>query len=84
MKEPYMIYTEKYGKVQSGNKLDTNDYGEMEAAGFEYYNEQGKLAVSLAAHDGKLNIPLRSKIEFEKEIKRLLGISWGEMTTLQS
>lgn len=75
MKEPYMIYTEKYGKVQSGNKLDTRDYGEMKAGGFEYYDEQGKLAVSLAAQDVKLGTPFRSKSEFEKEIKRLLGTS---------
>ncbi len=71
MKEAYMIYVEKYGKVQSGNKLDKLDYGEVGPNDFVEYDERGKLAVSLAAQDVKMKVPLRSKAEFDKEIKRL-------------
>ena len=73
MKEPYSIYLEKYGKVQSGNKLDRSDYCEMSGGAFAEYDDERRLAVSLAAQDVKMKVPLRSKSEFEEEIKRLGG-----------
>jgi len=71
--EPYLIYVETYGKVQSGSKIKAADYGELHAEGFVEYDEKGKLGVALAAQDVKFNRIMRSKEDFEKEITNLLG-----------
>jgi hypothetical protein len=73
MKDPYLIYVETFGKVKSGNKLGKLDYGEMIGVGFKAYDEKGTLAVSMAAQDVKIEAMMKSKKEFETEIKKLLG-----------
>jgi len=72
MKDPYMIYVETYGKVQSGSVLKRTDYGEISPSGITPYDEKGTLAISLAAQDVKTNTPMRSKSDFEEQIKKLL------------
>lgn len=72
-KEAYSIYVEKYGKVKSGAKLDREDYGGRTAKGFVRYDEAGQLAVSLAAQDAKEGGLLRSRTDFDEQIKRLSG-----------
>lgn len=64
MANTYMIYVETYGRLQSGATLHRNDY--------EKIDERGKLALSLAAQDAKLNTPMRSKSDFEEQIKEFL------------
>lgn len=71
MKDAYIIYVEKFGKIQS-NSLEDNDYGEAGPNGYVEYDERGKLAVSLAAVDVRRNVDLRTKSDFEQELKRLL------------
>jgi len=71
VKDVYMIYVEKYGKIQSGGRLEAMDYGEMEADGFVEYNEEGKLAVTLASQDVKMGEPIRPRTNFVEQIKRL-------------
>ena len=71
MKDPYIIYVECYGKVQSGVVLSKKDYGEL-GSSFTPFDEKGTLAVSLAAQDVKNGILIRSKKDFEDQIKNLL------------
>lgn len=73
MKESYIIYVESYGKVQSGKTLDRNDFGEIVKGGLKQFDDKGKLAVSLAVQDVKLVFPMRTKKDFEEQIKKLLG-----------
>ena len=69
----YEIYVKAYGKVQSGTKLTNADYGIPSLEGLKAYDESGKMAVSLATQDVKTGKPMRSKSEFEEELKRLLS-----------
>ena len=74
MSEPYKIYIENYGKVQSGTKLNRGDYGENDLVdGFKEYDEKGMLAVSIAAQDVKMGTILRSKKDFEEHLNDLLS-----------
>lgn len=73
MKEPYLLYVEAYGKVRSGSNLKNTDYGDITPGGIRPYDERGTLAVSLAAQDVKSDTPMRSKSDFEEQIKKLLG-----------
>jgi len=72
MTEPYEIYVEKYGKIKSGASLLDSDFGELSdpSGGFVKYDEEHKLAVTLAAQDAKHD-NLRSKVEFQEELTRL-------------
>lgn len=67
MKDAYIIYIEKFGKVQSGTKIEDKDY----KRGSVEFDERGKLAVALAALDVKRNVDLRTRSAFENELKRL-------------
>jgi len=73
MKDPYLIYAEKYAKFATGVKLDkANDFGEYDdKEEFVKYGEARILGVTLAAMDVKFNRHLRSKSEFNKEVTRL-------------
>lgn len=73
MGEPYKIYVENYGKVQSGTKLERKDYGTMSMNGFKEYDEKEMAAVSLAAQDVKVGTPMKSKKELEEKLNELLG-----------
>lgn len=73
MKEHYKIYIESYGKVQSGTKLERKDYGSFDINGFLEYDEKEMAAVSLAAQDVKMNIPMKSKKEFEEKLNELFS-----------
>lgn len=74
MKDPYLIYAEKYAKFATGVKLDVaTDFGEYDddKAEFVKYDEVGILAVTIAAGDIKATRSLRSKREFIEEVTRL-------------
>jgi len=73
MKEPFKIYIENYGKVQSGTKLERKDYGVASINGFQEYDEKGMLAVSMAAQDVKMGATMRTKKEFEEELAKMLS-----------
>jgi hypothetical protein len=67
-KDAYLIYVEHFGKVKSGSQVDHGDY--IEDVGVDC-DITGHLAVSLAVLDAKTGTFLRSKSEFNEEIKRL-------------
>ncbi len=67
MKDPYMLYIQTFGKVQSGTKVEDKDY----KRGSVQFDERQTLAVAVAADDAKKNITLRTRSSFEQELKRL-------------
>ncbi len=69
MRDPYILYIQTFGKVQTGTKIEDKDY----RRGSVLFNEQQTLAVALAADDAKKNITLRTRSSFEQELKRLQG-----------
>lgn len=74
MKELYVIYTEIYGKVRSGNKIDRADYGEHDFVdGFKPYDERRHAAVTLAVQDVKNGDDMRGKAEVESIVASLVG-----------
>ncbi len=73
MNNIYMIYVEKYGKVKSGNKIKAGDYVNIGVRGSTPYSDEGKLAVSIAVEDCKNGIPMRTKVQLEEKIKKMLS-----------
>lgn len=59
MKDPYILYIQTFGEVQSGTKIEDKDY----RRGSVQFDERGTLAVALAA-DGKKEYHLTHKIQF--------------------
>jgi len=72
--QPYEIYVETYGKVLSGYTLKDEDYGGVADYGQdpEPYDEKLKVSISLAVQDAKKGV-MKSKPEFEKKLKEMLG-----------
>ena len=68
MDDAYIIYIEKFGKIQSGAKIEDQDYKQ----GSIQFDERGTLAVALAALDVKRGVDLRTRSNFEQELKRFL------------
>lgn len=71
--DPFVIYVRTYGKIASGTKLVNVDYGVVGYEGWVAYPAEGQTAISLAAQDVKIGKPMRSKVEFESELRRMLG-----------
>ncbi|MCK4330612.1 hypothetical protein KAX02_12315 [candidate division WOR-3 bacterium] len=72
--DPYEVYVKTYGKVRSGHSLEDNDYRGRVIGGkgiTKEYDLPRRLAVSLAANDAKSPY-MRTKSDFEEELKRLL------------
>lgn len=69
--ELFGIYTVTFGKVKSGTKLTNGDYVHRNIRGTTPYDEEEKLAVTIACDDVKNDSPMKSKSEFLAESKRL-------------
>lgn len=69
------IYVRTYGKVQSGTKLDTRDYGTQTMEGFVAFPTDGKAAVAMAAEDVKFKVPMRSMPDMLNRLRSLMGNS---------
>jgi hypothetical protein len=69
------IYVRTYGKVQSGTKLETRDYGTQTMDGFVPFPTDGKTAVAMAAEDVKFKAPMRSMPDVLERLRSLTGNS---------
>lgn len=68
---PYDVYVKNFGKVRSGTKLTNSDYMQPGISGSIPYDEDRKIAVTLACDDIINKNPMKTKSDFEKELQRL-------------
>lgn len=73
--DTYSIYTRTFAKVASGAKIQESDFGILRLRRFlQPFDQAGQVAVALAVQDVTQGDPkLKSKGEFEGELRRLLG-----------
>lgn len=70
--DSYSIYLRSYGKLASGARLTDRDYGTLRLRRlFRPFDESGQIAMALAVQDVNQDSKLKSKGEFEAELKRL-------------
>lgn len=70
--DPYTVYLRTYGKVASGAKLADADFPVRRLRRFlQPFDQSGEVAVALAVQDVNQDKPLKSKTEFEEELRRL-------------
>jgi hypothetical protein len=69
----YDIYSQTFGKVRSGTKIENKDYAFQSLNGATPYDEKQRLAVTVAVDDQKAGREMRSKTDLENEINRLLS-----------
>lgn len=75
--DTYSIYTRTFAKVASGAKIQESDFGVLRLRRFlKPFDQRGQVAVALAVQDVAQGDPkLKSKGEFEAEVRRLFGSS---------
>ena|GEM_PF-5213928 len=73
--DPYNIYARTFAKVASGAKITESDFGVLRLRRFlSPFDQRGQIAVALAVQDVTQNdSKLKSKAEFDAELRRLLG-----------
>ncbi|OQX67447.1 MAG: hypothetical protein B6A08_15460 [Sorangiineae bacterium NIC37A_2] len=73
--DTFSIYTRTFAKVASGAKVTESDFGVLRLRRFlRPFDQRGQVAVALAVQDvTQGDSKLKSKAEFEAEVKRLLG-----------
>ena len=72
MKTAHEVYLETHAKVNSGEKITRNDFGEVGANGWVEYDERTKAAITLGAEDAKNNIPPRTQPQLDEKLIELL------------
>lgn len=75
MEDPYAVYVKMYGKVRGGHIPEDKDYRGRFTGGkapYKEYDLPRRLAASLAVSDVKSGEDMRTKSDFEEELKRLL------------
>lgn len=70
----YSIYTRAFAKVASGAKVTDADFGSFRFRRlFRPFDQAGQVAVALAVQDVNKDFVLKSKADFDAEMKRLLA-----------
>lgn len=72
--DPYSIYVLTFGKTASRAKLTDANYGSTVLGRiFRPYGPDGQAAVTIAAQDVTYEGALRTRAEFDEELRRLLS-----------
>lgn len=71
--DSYTIHNRAFAKVASGTKVTDADFGSFRFKRlFKPFDQAGPVAVALAVQDVNKDLALKSKGDFEVEMKRLL------------